>query len=233
MEVNSGEGRPDNSKGYLVSSGDRVPSVSEILDLYKDKSGLVRWAHRLGLEGLDMEEEKRKAADAGSLCHDMIDCRIWGTQWEEPPRPDDLDPVAWDMRLDAARNGFSAFEEWFRDFGVKILGTESPMVSEQFRFGGTPDAWGELGGRLVLLDWKTSNSLHREYVMQLAAYRWLLKECKGIEVERIHLLRFSKQSADFEHRSYGAPVIKAGWNSFVGRLRCYQYDRELAALGVK
>ena len=41
------------------------------------------------------------------------------------------------------------------------------------RSAGTPDAIGQVNGQLCLVDWKTSNGVYVDYLLQLAAYRRL------------------------------------------------------------
>jgi hypothetical protein len=229
--IQSGEGRPDNSIGYRLTSQERVPSVSELLGRYKDSAPLRRWERKLWLEGKDPEVETKNAAGAGHLAHDRIECHIKGRAWVEPPRPADCDPVTWDMRLEMAQEGFDGFAAWFGSYNVQILGTEKPMVSEQFRFGGTPDAWGTavIGGveKKIVLDWKTSNSIYSDYVMQCAAYRWLLKENLDWEAEEVHIVRVGKIAADFHHHRYTSRIVKPAWECFVQRLRTWEADRVL------
>lgn len=226
-EIVQGGGRPD---AYKLSSGIVVASVSEVLDAYKDKTGLVRWAHKLGLEGKDPETEKEQAAGAGSLCHDQIDCFIHGRAWKEPRQPENIDAMTWDMRLEMAAQGLMAFKDWIASAGVEILGTERGMVSELYRFGGTPDAWGLRNGKKIVLDWKTSNAIFAEYVMQCAAYKQLLIENLDWSAEEVHIVRLGKVSADFEHRRFPGVVVEAAWGSFLGRVRCYEADQVLEGL---
>ena len=46
----------------------------------------------------------------------------------------------------------------------------------------------KLDGEVWLIDFKTSNSLHKSYDLQLASYAKALKESKGVEIERTGIL---------------------------------------------
>jgi len=180
----------------------------------------MRWQAKVFRDGGDPDQLVEEAAGAGSMAHDAIEACVLGKPvvW-----PSGVDPI----RLDLAQQGYESFLEWWNPAQVQILGTEFPMVSEEFGFGGTPDAWGIIGGKLCLLDWKTSKEIYQDYVSQLAAYAQLLRECKGTEVERIHVVRVGKQMAEFEHKCYGPEVMDLGWECFRTRLGTWKADKAL------
>jgi hypothetical protein len=102
-----------------------------------------------------------------------------------------------------------------------------PLVSEVYQFGGTPDAIGRVNGELCLLDWKTSNSVYSDYLLQLAAYRVLWEE---INPDRplmggFHLLRFSKEHGDFAHHFYRD--LSEAWEMFAHHRAAYGLDAAL------
>ncbi len=233
MKVQGGAGRPDNVSGYRLPPqpgekvGKRVPSVSELLSRYKDSGPLMRWQAKIFREGGDPDHIKDEAAGAGSICHDAIEAHVLGKPYTWP-EGEGVDPI----RVSLAQTGFEGFLDWWNPANVQILGTETPLVSEEFGFGGTPDAWGYVGGKISLLDWKTSKEIFTDYIVQLAAYARLLKECKGVEVERIHIVRVGKQMAEFEHKCYPVAVMDLGWECFIQRLRTWQADKALdSAIG--
>ncbi len=60
--------------------------------------------------------------------------------------------------------------------GTDVVAQEIHLVSEKWKFGGTPDAILRVDGKLVLADWKTSQRhLPRHVLLQLAAYRHLIE----------------------------------------------------------
>jgi hypothetical protein len=62
-----------------------------------------------------------------------------------------------------ATNAFKEYLEWAAQTDVKIIAQEMHLVSEEYRFGGTPDAIGLIGNSLCLLDWKTSNAVYPDF----------------------------------------------------------------------
>ena len=53
---------------------------------------------------------------------------------------------------------------------------ESPLVSEEYGFGGAIDCFCKLDGVYTLLDFKTGKAIYPEMMHQVAAYRQLLLE---------------------------------------------------------
>ena len=53
-------------------------------------------------------------------------------------------------------------------------------------------------------DWKTSNHIYADYLIQVAAYDILIEENHPeIKIVGHDIFRFSKEFGDFEHRCYG------------------------------
>lgn len=168
---------------YLID-GVRVPGVTTILSRFKESGGLVHWAWKLGMQGIDYREVRDTAADAGTIAHDMMECWVRGRTF---------DPAKHDANLVAvARPAFSAFLTWAEQSKFTIAESEVPLVSKQYRFGGTRDAI-LIDGKRAIGDWKTSNNVYPEYLCQLGAYAILDEENGGKIEGGFHLLRFSKQ----------------------------------------
>lgn len=77
-------------------------------------------------------------------------------------------------------NGLKA---WIADNIEETIGTEEFVLSETYSIGGTLDWVGKVKGYdgLSIIDWK-SGRIKKEHYLQLAAYRKLLKEYKGLEI---------------------------------------------------
>jgi len=208
------------AKGYYAADGKRVPGVSAITGRFKDAGGLIRWAWRMGQEGRDIDRERDAAATAGTIAHDLIECRILGRDYTAPP---DTDPEL----LTLARQAFEGFEEWWQTHAIEVVATETPLVSETHRYGGTPDAVGMVGGKRVLLDWKTSNRIYPEYVMQTSAYVHLWEERQLEPIDSTYLLRVGKEYGDFHAHYFPRPVVMVGWEAFVHARALYDLDKQL------
>src|SRR5579862_3572558 len=119
---------PTPSKGYWLD-GKRLPSVTTILSRFKDSGGLVHWAWSLGVEGKDYRDEQKKAADAGTCAHEMVESFIRGRKFDPAPYPAEI--------LERAENAYSAFRRWADQCSLKPAKTEIELKSIKHRFGGT------------------------------------------------------------------------------------------------
>lgn len=212
----SGGGRP---KSYKLADGTRVPGVTTITGRFKDAGGLIHWAWQQGIDGIDYRKTRDAAADVGTITHAWVDDYIHD-------RPRSLFAAAPEEGLKQAESGLMAFIDWATQVSLEIIETEVPLISEEFRFGGTFDALARVAGRVVLLDWKTSNGVYADYIVQVAAYRQLLKE-RGTEVDGAQLCRFGKEFADFHHHSYPNEVLDIAWESFKCFRTAYDLDSKL------
>lgn len=210
---------------YHLMDGKRVPSVTTIIGRFKESGALIAWANKVGLEGKNFRDLRDSAADAGTLCHDHIE------QYHRHGRKGDETPYTPEQRL-LADQGFESYLEWYEGTSLKLEASlqEQHLVSEAFRYGGTPDAVGKDGkGRWCLLDWKTSNGgPYVDWIVQLAAYINLLEENSVCgEIERIHSVRIGKEDASFHHASWPRSSMDAAWQYFRSARRMYDLDKRL------
>lgn len=211
--------------GYRLADGTRVPGTTTIIGRFKDSGALLWWAFEQGKaaqrgEINSLYDKRDQAADAGTLAHSMVEAFIKGAP---PPALDGLNPET----VALARQSFKNFRAWWDQTSIEIIHQETQLVSEKYRFGGCPDAVGRQGKKLVLLDWKTSNGVYPDYIIQLAAYIALWNE--NFPGEKImggaHLCRFSKEHGDFSHHYF--KDVKPAWRSFRLMRELYEIDKAL------
>jgi hypothetical protein len=193
-----------------------------VIGRFKDSGGLLQWAFKQGQNGAShLYEEAEKAADIGTLAHAMVETSINGGD------PETALEGASDEFKEKARNAFREYQEWEAQTAVEFVAQEMHLVSEEYRFGGTPDAIGLIGNSLCLIDWKTSNAVYPDYAIQLAAYRQLWNENNPDNplTGASYLLRFSKNYPDFEARKFGD--LSDAWEIFKHYRLCYDLDKEL------
>lgn len=181
---------------YKDADGRRVPSVTTILSRFKEAGGLMYWANQQGLEGRTLDEARAPAATAGTMAHELVEAHI-----HKRPLPElrgDADTTA------KAYAAFATYRHWAEMYTPEIRHTEVSLVSQAHRFGGRLDAVGTNGeGGLVLLDWKTSNAVYAEYLLQMAGYKILWEETyPDLPLVGFHLCRFAKEQGDFSHHYF-------------------------------
>ena len=205
--------------GYFLKDGvTKVPSVTTVLGRYKESGGLVHWAWSLGKEGKDYRQVRDSAADCGTMAHEAVEAWIRGMEYRWAFTAPEI--------TKRALKAFDAFIEWADQTQLKVTHTEVPLISEEYRFGGTLDAM-LIRGKRSLGDWKTSNKVYPEHLMQIAAYGILWSE--NFPNEPIeggyHLLRFDKEFGDFHHSWWGE--LEAARRGFLLLREAYDIDKEL------
>lgn len=231
MGIRKGGGRPPV---YKTSDGKRVPGVTTILSRFKDSGGLIHWAWEQGRDGKDYRESRDQAASAGHIAHAMIEAHIHGEQFSEPSLADLGLPDSpegeeqWEEAMSKAKHAYEQFLEWRESTKFEIIATEVPLVSERYRFGGTIDAIAVINGKVSLLDWKSSNAVYGDYIVQVGAYRQLWEEHNPEQlIARAHLLRVAKDADAFAHHSWGLETIQSAWSMFEHLRAAYDIDSVL------
>ena len=206
--------------GYHLKDGSKVPGVTTVCGRFKESGALIYWAWDQGRQGKDFRETSKAAADAGTLAHSLVEASI---KHEIFAKPEGTDEATWNNAVSA----FGAYETWAKHSNLEMFETEMSLVSETHKFGGTPDAIGYTDGKLSLIDFKTSNSVYADYLIQIAAYRALWEENRPEYpiTGGFHLLRFAKTNGDFAHHFY--PDLSEAWELFLLYRRAYDIDKSL------
>ena len=125
-----------------------------------------------------------------------------------------------------AWQGYENYLRWADTTKMEIVQQEIPLVSEKYLFGGTPDAI-MVRGELALGDWKTSNGIYPDYLIQLAAYKVLWEENFPDRpiTGGFHLCRFAKEHADFAHHFWSE--LDDAWEQFKLFRMAYDIDKKL------
>jgi len=217
-------GRPKS--GYRLKDGSKAIGVTTPIGRFKDSGGLLHWAFEQGRAAERGEinalyDKRDEAASAGTLAHSMVEHRIKG--FDAP----DLSKASEEV-IKQATQGFENYLNWASNNKIEIIRQETSLVSELYHFGGTLDGIGYDGQRRrILIDWKTSNYIFADYLVQLAAYRQLWEENYPNDpiTGGFHLCRFSKEHGDFAHHFFSE--LDDAWEQFKLFLRAYQIDKLL------
>ena len=184
-----------NGGGYEVSRDgerwERVPSVTEVTG--RLNKNLQDWAVRQVVEylrgelvpGLVLTEEEvgrvlegaarahhraaQSAAGRGTELHAWAEAYLKGLN---PPFPE-AEPLR-EMAL--------ALADWWDGNGGRLLLSEEAVFHPEHRYAGRVDLVAGVGGRVVVVDLKTSPRVYPEHLLQVGAYALALRE-EGLEVE--------------------------------------------------
>lgn len=164
-------------------NGVPVPRVTEVLSKMIHRDSLMYWANALGFKGLRYRDVLNSAANLGTKAHHAIEKYL-----KEKLEDDTNIP-------------FLGFQSWYNIITQDIkLPIEVLMVEQRLTckwFGGTMDALLKIGDKIYLVDFKTSNHVTSNYFFQLAAYRFMLKLEKGIDIDGVIVLQLDKDEPGF------------------------------------
>lgn len=171
---------------------------------YRTKDGSFYHFDAADFEALVLEaksahkERLDEAAEVGKRAHDWIERWIRGER-----NPDHEDPrVASCCR---------AALDWMRRHNVRWIHTEHKVYSREFGYAGTMDGLAlcdscdnklccpvAFTDRLSLVDWKSSNQLNLEYLLQTAAYVHAYMEEFNCRILDRWIVRMGKEDDAFE-----------------------------------
>lgn len=207
---------------YKLASGDRVPSVTTILGIL-NKPALLDWAWKCGCDGLDYKAVRDDAAGVGTLAHYLILCHLKGE------KPDTSEYSAQD--IDRAENCLIKFWDWQKGHNIEPIMVETPLISEEYGFGGTIDFFGRVDGANTLIDFKTGKAIYPEFAYQVAAYcQLLIEHDESIFNCDVRILRIGRNEDEgFEERILGN--LNRAWQIFLNCLNIYKLQKEIKTEG--
>jgi hypothetical protein len=161
---------------YVNRHGEKLPSVTTILDKTKDKTKLIEWVNRVGEE--QAEKIKNDAAAVGTCMHAYIESHV-------KIRP--LQPAKYAYQYKAYRMASSLMEAYFPELD-EVWGNEV-MVYKRGVYAGTTDLVGVFRGEPSIVDFKQANKMKKrewidDYFVQLTAYASAHNEMYGTEIRQ-------------------------------------------------
>ncbi|PIP30145.1 hypothetical protein COU12_01960 [Candidatus Jorgensenbacteria bacterium CG10_big_fil_rev_8_21_14_0_10_54_38] len=187
--------------GYEID-GFWYPRVTKIIEI-KSKPALYHFYGRME-NFAAAEQVKRQSASEGTLIHETVEKILTGGQPSVPPQ---IEPSV------------KAFLEFLlkNHISVDPAYVEHRLVNYEHRYAGTLDAVAMIGGRLGILDIKTSQEIYRDYNLQTAAYLAAMKDAvKGLETRwilRIDQSRSCLHCGALLRSKGGREQIKTQWGN--------------------
>jgi hypothetical protein len=202
---------------YITADGTEVPGGSTICKLGDDPGALIHWAWNLGREGKDYRAERDKAADIGTIAHFMCEAFLNGFVC-------DLSDYSQED-IDRALICYNKFVDWWEAEGLTKVATETQLVHNEYRYGGTIDLVAQdKEGNHCLIDLKTSKRISDGYIRQIAGYTELWdnsvrdKRC----INKWAIVRIGKQDeGDFEVVWYDQERILNAQATFFKQVELY------------
>lgn len=165
-----------------LKDGTVVPGATTILKLL-DKPFLVKWANKLGKQGIDVETYVNATAKTGELVHKIIESHLTKT-------PVELNDYS-EEEIRLAELAFDRYMSWESQHILEEVEIEKEVVSEIYRYGGFIDIYCKLDGEYTVIDIKTSKLISDEQYLQISSYEQLLRE-NNYKVDKIMILNLGK-----------------------------------------
>jgi len=152
------------------------PSVTKLIDML-DKPALLKWANKIGLQGIHLDDYRSKSKEDGSTIHEQVENYLkYGILTE-------------DEQLN------QKITKFFSD--KHIIGIEQPIESDEFI--GRYDVKLRWKDFVFVCDFKSSSGVYFETKLQLAAYK-MSTECDHVAV--INLPDFILRPVDLYPEHY-------------------------------
>lgn len=173
--------RPD----YHLADGTIATSVTQAIGIL-EKGGLAPKANQLGFDKINSGIYWKELAKIGTIAHYLILCHLKGEKPDTSQYIIDQKKAQYIPDLiDKAENSFLSYLEWEKNHKIETVLLETPLVSEQYRFGLTTDCVCHLDEQswLTLIDYKTGTMrdkrtriLYPEPYYQVSGYKLGLAE---------------------------------------------------------
>ena len=85
------------------------------------------------------------------------------------------------------------------------------VYSVSLQVAGTLDALGAKDGKIILIDWKTSNGFYEDMALQCGGYVCCLEEMTGQTIDEGWIVRFDKRSPLFEAKTVDISKAKSAF----------------------
>ena len=154
-----------NAEGFKEANGHSIdgvwyPRVTKIVAI-KSKPALYRY-YGEAKSYKSAQEATEQSAKEGTLIHEAVEALMLG-------KKPDIDP--------AIAPAVKSFLEFFEKNNIHVTPdlVERRIVNYDHRYTGTTDAIALIGGKMGVLDIKTSQAIYRDYNLQTSAYMDALK----------------------------------------------------------
>jgi len=127
---------------YRLRDSTIVPGVTTVVALLA-KPALVKWANKLGLDGIDSAKYADDKADIGTLTHSLITDALQGRETDTSDYSE--------SQITSAKNCVRSYDCWAASHRIEPILIEEPLVSEKHRYGGTLDLFAKVDGIPELL----------------------------------------------------------------------------------
>jgi hypothetical protein len=191
-----------DNRFYTTGDGNHVPSVTTILQAYPKDAHFFKWLKEVGDDADTIRDE---AGRRGSIVHKLT---------EEYDAGLEINLLNTDGNIGYKLAEWSMFERYVqfrKSHEFDVLLSEVNIVDPKLGYAGTIDRVIRYNGKNILVDIKTSNAIHDQYWLQLAAYNELYKKNikgKGQQIDNVAILWLNaKTRTDKQFQGIGWQLV--------------------------
>lgn len=209
---------------YATPAGNKVPSVTTILDKTKPKEkleALANWRKSVG--EAKAQEITTEAANRGTRMHKWLEDYVQNNREIGEPGTNPFSQQSHRMAKSIIDNGLVHVNE--------MWGIEVPLYVEGL-YAGTTDACGVYKSKPAIIDYKQTNKPKKtewieDYFLQLCAYGLAHNETHGTDIQQGVILMAVAPKPDEEVQFQTWTVEGAEWEKWTGKWleRVEQYYR--------
>lgn len=178
-------------ENYYNKKGDEIPSVTTVMKIM-NKPELLKWSNFVGLTlHKNIDEILDTSSTIGSLTHYIIE-RHNKRKIINFKILDDYKPSI-QRAVDKTIKGFQLY---LKEYKPKSIHSELRVQNDLF--GGTIDNICKIDKKIYIVDYKTSKDVYPSMFIQLAAYNKLLREEKGLKIDKVAILLLEKKKINFK-----------------------------------
>lgn len=194
----------EGKRHYALPNGDRVPSVTTILEATKPaeaKQALQNWRKAVGEQRA--QQITTEAANRGTRMHTYLERYVKDDDIGEFPSNPFAQP-SWFMAAEVILKGLCHADEYW--------GSEVPLYYSGL-YAGTTDLVGTWKGQPAIMDFKQSNKVKKrewidDYFIQLAAYAAAHNETHGTDIKTGVILMCVKPATPDDNPVYQEFVLE-------------------------
>lgn len=195
------------------------PSVTTVLQVYPKGYWYDAWLKDVGRNADTIRNE---AAEKGSNVHNAIERILLGGEerWIVDGKQM-YTLIEWQMIC-----RFMEFHSKYLNQGEQVA-AETQLFSKSMKLGGTCDLVTKINGETWLIDFKTSNGLHKTNEMQLAVYKKMWDEKNNPKIDRYGVLWLSaatRTEKEFQGKGW---QLKEFTSKHDHNIRLYNHTRAL------
>ena len=221
METEKIDVRNHKHQSYVYNEK-QLPSVTQCISMI-NKPYLVAWANKLGLAGTKTSDEMKRVTTIGTLAHAYIQAFLETKIVEFEPQNEEERVIS-----TTALQCFSKFLAFYDEYKPTTLECEKRVVNGLF--GGTMDYIARIGDENYIIDFKTSDRVSNDYLLQLSAYYELSKETPH-EISKLGILSLPKElAAPYQFHVYTVEEIQPFYRYFTAARELYPLDSDARKL---